>query len=817
MTSKYIHTRLIAISLAVGALLAGCTDEAAIGRTDGGSHLVATKGSPATRADIGAFFADHTVYRFWLYQHSDDFSGAYSFTPADQNGVHATESASVHFVSFANFDNQSEIKGNVDIVGFTDCSVDPTESESSAAAQFVAHPGGSAANPTYEIRYHDPGVAAEAAESYGYSDYCRAQAHYNQSDQTTESDVIVGFKHILSKINVQMTQVSTTARAAGYDLTVKSIALKGVRDNATYNVRRDEFAIDASESRTTRTIWQSASADGTDILSSSQQLVSTYVLPSLDAADQDGAYLELEIELGGADAGQFTDADGKILVPVWADGQENVPLRFESNYEYTLQVVFMADGIRIVTVTPLVYPWFDGETDGGDKGDMYEDIAIGNPQLFDDLLWSDRDLGATQSLPYDSISFKACNGYFYQHGRNIPYLPVEWVDGGKNPSRNFIAENGGDVFPICPERVLLADGTYVNINLMNQAPWSGKGSGFLLTPDEIPDKILTWTLQYCKYNSDRTWLKGTSAGKDLWADPSTQPVPPGWRLPHPEDFYGIVPSTTYAGNLTFLRNHKHNNNGTGGNNSDTLKTDVVYVHVPRNAAYPCYPDKTAYMQDWLGPDGDPDQNPSGDPVDGYSSEYVLSKRYPKEDHVGKPSKRLSTSWLGYDAPWGSIYCIKKVGTQEAYRLRIHVEDVGGGVFPYYVLVISRYSASATDRLLYMLEDKDNKNYYMNYDWDHPVATLSLPITGLVGSENWLPGKMANLGTETRYGTTDYEGNFGINFSIKIGGDNTQNQFLCIARDNFCLGVHLRLVRDVTYQTKGLKSKRNAWYTNWNKK
>ncbi|MEY8688107.1 hypothetical protein AB9N12_18965 [Bacteroides sp. AN502(2024)] len=98
---------------------------------------------------------------------------------------------------------------------------------------------------------------------------------------------------------------------------------------------------------------------------------------------------------------------------------KKVYLHFKQNTSYILIIAFKKDAVRIITVIPQVEKLLPGE---GTPTDPWQDQAMGQPQMFDNIVWSDRNLGADH---YDATGsdYEKCVGYFYQAGRNIPYYP----------------------------------------------------------------------------------------------------------------------------------------------------------------------------------------------------------------------------------------------------------------------------------------------------------------------------------------------------------------------------------------------------------
>jgi hypothetical protein len=219
--------------------------------------------------------------------------------------------------------------------------------------------------------------------------------------------------------------------------------------------------------------------------------------------------------------------------------------------------------------------------------------------------------------------------------------------------------------------------------------------------------------------------------------------------------------------------------------------DVIYIHVPNDSDYPNYPSDDKYEPE-SGPTNGTVIKQTGDPYGKYHSEYLISRRY--DDETGKPIHETNNS--GKSTLWGTIYGIKKVGTNEAYRMRWRVERAEENTDLYY-LVIERFTATAKDRLS---RHENDPNYYRKFDWTRPVAVLYLPINGIVGDSGWEPGKFQIFGKEVIFATSEEQDyNSFKTFRIKIGGTVRNNQFIFPAVDRKGTGAQIRLVRESTYQ------------------
>lgn len=737
-------------------------------------RLTARKGALVTRSvPPNSNFEEDTRYRLWAY----DAGGKYMFgeSAGTENGLLAKESSGKYVEMDS--DHAKLLRDKFEVYGFTDGKVyrdDEVVDEEPLEAE------GTYDGPIYTVVYN-PAIPE------GYPDYLRAYLEYDREAGKTAS--VLEFRHILSRIRVQVIQqgsiIGGKENLTGvFDLKLHSAEIDGVYNNLNYDVRADRFTLPEGTQPKRRTL--NKVAEGEPIIPAeavTAPFSESFILPTLES-DKDKP-LKLRLVISGDDAMRFSSEkvpgdDGKYIVNVplhdrinkGEDGNYSLPLIFEPNCSYMLRVVFTEDGI--VLFTPMVYPWFDGETEGWEDGEGYEETQIGNTYLFDNLIWSDRNLGAEDYLPASEERFKKCTGFYYEFDRNIPFFPMKNENGILTD--NLVERS--DVYPVI---------SHPTGRFQNPSQDGGKDN-YITRPEDM--HLIESGKKAGYYYSENN---GFDTG--LWKNVATQPVPPGWRLPTAVEFMGIFPSTPHAGNITFLKDLKfYNASNIGeGNSSDFWGDDeveVMYIHVPNNKEFPNYPADDKYGVS-SGPTTGNVLKVAYDPAPGYSSEYVISRAYP--DEVGRPEQNIK-----YDTKWGIIYAIKKVGTDEAYRIRWHVENVVKGKNLYY-MVIERFTATATDRLTY--KDASAPDYYRNYNWSRPVAILYIPISGMIGDGAWRPGQLGNFGTETILATSDKgsQNNTYKTFRIKIDGDNRKNQFVFASEDRRNNGAQIRLVRESTYQ------------------
>ncbi len=534
-------------------------------------------------------------------------------------------------------------------------------------------------------------------------------------------------------------------------------------------------------------------------------------------------------------------------------GDTKKTLYFKQHTRYRLVIVFSKESVRIITVIPQVEEWLPGEVN--DKGEPWQDQAMGQPQMFDNVLWSDRNLGADHYDP-TGAEFEKTIGYFYQSGRNIPYFPFNtmdyYTDEYEDRTRTVTEtdKDGNEVTKEITERYykmktfpspdkkrdkkLAESGSYDNtthrffpmvdevlLNMKNKE-WGRKAGG-----SNGPDRI--WTISWEPAQLEIPQAKPQSHYFDFrrdnladsenmyWDKPDgVQPVRGAWVVPSSKDFMKIFPTTPDAGNIAFRRGDDNNS----PINNWSTHTPMSEAYTTLRVTVPYYTSEMHKMTDddikadenlnwrnqdyikawkllrdnddagtthldaydnnnWSGPKAkcNRDLEPDGDPEDGYASVYVISRV--GKDKYGVPELIKDDTYSNGKKKymiqsWGTIYAIKRVYTEQAYRMRWRVicaetygteENRAAAMY----VEICRYRCNKTDRL-------NEQNYLTDYDWDHPAATLYFPICGLGDNV----GTYINFGTECQYATSDpISGGKSGAVHLKVTGDDDSNAFIAV--------------------------------------
>lgn len=483
----------------------------------------------------------------------------------------------------------------------------------------------------------------------------------------------------------------------------------------------------------------------------------------------------------------------------------NTPLYFKQNTSYMLIITFQKDAVRIITVIPQVEEWLPGE---GDAKGPWQEQALGQPQMFDNILWSDRNLGADHYDPTGG-NFEETIGYFYQAGRNIPYYPFDSNNGtpnfavdknnqdlpDKDTSWGWGKANKFRLYPIVDSRILKM--------------CSNKDYGWIMVQsDGVPQLYIPESNDEADYFNFMRAL--TDEQRMKWDESvAEQPVSGSWVVPSSKDFLTIFPSTPHAGNITFNKVGDktglqdwgiRNDNDVNDVSYQITNTDILRVTVPyytKDSSKPtgrsqAYQDAWQWLKDHdkytegehegenIGTthlnaydgNGEPGKNtgnePDGDPEDGFASVYIIS--FKDKDKVSL-SDNLKGNFQVKE--WGTIYGIKRVFTDKAYRMRWRARIAHEGTKnPSIYIEICRYRCTAQTNL--------TENNFRTFDWDHPAATIYFPVCGL-GDHT---GQYINYGTECQYATSDKISNSKVSaVQIKITGNNAANAYIAVIRNN----------------------------------
>jgi hypothetical protein len=492
--------------------------------------------------------------------------------------------------------------------------------------------------------------------------------------------------------------------------------------------------------------------------------------------------------------------------------------QFKPNTQYDLNILISNQAVLIVII-PTYYGWINN-SDTYKNGDI---IELGSPVTFGGVVWADRNLGATSADPTASaMDWERSIGWFYQFGRSIPYYIKDsmqdpnYVNGStfscpdvSQSSWNHLNKEAGKPYPYVYGyyHTQRSDTYPVALNGWGSYAYN-MATSYTDTPsyaddytvsDYSADKLAKLPGDAGKYNFVVDFTNGTSYPKvpydwdynhttsaTTWQDasynnlPKNQPCPQGWRLPTVEECLTIYPYDSQCGDICFASAIGTAIIGQAGNPHNTDKRTIYQSYGTNNGGY-------------------------------YTSGYYI-------DYLNKDGQYVGIKNSG--DTYATIYCVKKQGTDKAYRIKWSVVNVTKGATDSrtrQVLKIERFPATSTTSIVNVATSADNstpKNvpgYSNTLDWDHPSEVLYMPMGGVVYTR--YTGKVATSGVALTYpgveamywtATANVKNDENVNpanyaWSLRMRVDNTsdngQKAIFRYGYDHRGWGGMIRCVRD----------------------
>lgn len=396
----------------------------------------------------------------------------------------------------------------------------------------------------------------------------------NLKDQTAAANgyrLRMDFKHALCKLNFRIVKQDESEDDIKEleSVTLKRIVVKGTHESGTFDIVEGTWRY-TDEASYARTYYNST--DGMAITTSNEDVAPDGGDDFLIFPNEAGEEIVVAVTLSGITG---IAGDKTVEYPLRAvseTGQDEGVFRFQSNHQYTLVITVLKDDVRVVAIAPQVYDWVPVDNDD----------YLGQPVTFAGLMWMDRNLGA-KSADCEN-DWENCRGYYYQYGRNIPYIldmeqyelavkgssgyeflytydqKGEKVYGGLQAASNKTITNPDGTTTTIPVR-----GRNIAINPGDEGLYEyiyDTGGGIWMYADESND-VDPFNNTY--------WMEG----------PENHPCPKGWRLPTKEDFATFLPDKTFNTNPWYTGFHHLSYTG------DILKypEEVIYGTINGRKAF----------------------------------------------------------------------------------------------------------------------------------------------------------------------------------------------------------------------------------------
>lgn len=359
------------------------------------------------------------------------------------------------------------------------------------------------------------------------------------------------FKHAMSKVEfmiVKQDELKDDEKKLE-NVTLKNITVKGTHQSGTFDIVNGKWNYGDSDELVERNYFSGKQGITTTSTEVSGELL---LFPNADNEE-----VSISVTLGNLEGGDKTVT--YPLRKVNEEGNDVGVFQFEVNHQYTLLITVLKDEVRTIAIAPQVYDWIDKNRD---------DNYLGQPVTFANLMWMDRNLGATSADCEND--WEACRGYYYQYARNIPYI----LDKKKYDA----APNKIPVYPFLY--------TY---NQYGQKVYGGVQAGTVLDGVSVrypniavnPGDEGIYEFVWDSGGENGCWMLDETENREdefvntYWTQSSeNHPCPKGWRLPTQEDFASFLPEIALSSWGNWYDGYRYNLNYTG----HTLSLPEAVVH-----------------------------------------------------------------------------------------------------------------------------------------------------------------------------------------------------------------------------------------------
>lgn len=331
------------------------------------------------------------------------------------------------------------------------------------------------------------------------------------------------FKHAMSKVEFMIVKQDesedTDKKLEG--VTLKDITVKRTHRSGTFDIVNGKWNYGDSDELVERNYFSGEQ----DITTTSTKVSGELLLfPNADNEE-----VSISVTLGNLE-GEDKEVEYKLR-KVDEEGNDAGAFQFEVNHQYTLLITVLKDEVRTIAIAPQVYDWIDENRD---------DNYLGQPVTFANLMWMDRNLGATSADCEND--WEACRGYYYQYARNIPYiLDKEKYDAAPNkiPVYPFLYtynQYGEKVYSVDDvQKTVLTSQTIRGRKKIAVNPGEDGEYRFI---SDVNDGGY-WMLD--ENGQEESFIN------EFWTSSvENHPCPKGWRLPTKEDFASFLPEKQFS-------------------------------------------------------------------------------------------------------------------------------------------------------------------------------------------------------------------------------------------------------------------------------
>lgn len=231
----------------------------------------------------------------------------------------------------------------------------------------------------------------------------------------------MNFTHALSKVQVE---ISRQDDADLEGITLQSVSLVHCSADGKLDILSGEWSDVDTDAELFISEQETVVTDKPEMLKEGTDDAYALIIPNETSKD----LISLHIHLTTANGQQKEFTYPLYASPTIAADDElsdPEPFIFEQNHRYVLSVILLDEGVRVLAVSPQAYDWID----------VSVDTYMGQPVNFGGLMWMDRNLGA-ESADCEN-DWEKTRGFYYQYGRNIPYIFDQEKFRNRNSSKNL--------------------------------------------------------------------------------------------------------------------------------------------------------------------------------------------------------------------------------------------------------------------------------------------------------------------------------------------------------------------------------------------
>ena len=352
----------------------------------------------------------------------------------------------------------------------------------------------------------------------------------NLIDQTVSNGyrLEMDFKHAMSKLKFRIVKQDETEDAEAEkkleNATLTKIQVKGTHGTGSLDIVNGKWTyVEEEVDLSVRTYYDNTT--GMKVETASQEVPGEMLVFPNEANEQ----VTISVTLTGIGDSEGEKTVDYRLMEIDEEGEEDGNFQFEMNHEYTLLITVLKDEVRTIAIAPQVYDWIDENRD---------DNYLGQPVTFANLMWMDRNLGATSADCEND--WEACRGYYYQYARNIPYI----LDKEKYDKYNGVGQIYQYLYTYNQngERVYCVDDEHTVV--LTSATIRGRDKIAVYPGDDGEYRFIS------DVNQGGYWMLNENGQEEsfineFWTSSvENHPCPKGWRLPTKEDFASFMPDIT---------------------------------------------------------------------------------------------------------------------------------------------------------------------------------------------------------------------------------------------------------------------------------